>query len=119
MFPFSLPGLMNAIRPALLLLVLTVLPGCGGEPDYSQGEAIVKANCKVCHAQGINGAPVLGNHKMWGPRANQGIEVLVKHATEGFGLMPARGGRPQLTDEEIREAIRYMLSLVQPEDSPE
>ncbi len=73
------------------------------------GEPLVKANCRVCHASGINGAPIIGNNRMWAPRISQGEEILVQHATNGYGLMPARGGST-LTDEQMAQAVSYMLS---------
>ena len=75
----------------------------------SKGEAIYSSNCKVCHAQGINGAPILGNKKMWSKRIHQEIGVLIKHAEEGYGLMPAKGGNEELSTEDISSAVRYML----------
>lgn len=102
-------------------MVVTV--GCtesGDSPDAAsqsaarvEGEAIVKANCRSCHLPGINGAPILGNVKMWRPRADQGRDVLVQHASEGFGLMPAKGGNAELTDTQIGLAVDYMLSLLE------
>ena len=66
------------------------------------GQAIVKKNCKVCHAQGINGAPIIGNKKMWGPRLGKGEAALTENAINGYGLMPAKGGKTQLSDHEIK-----------------
>jgi cytochrome c5 len=83
------------------------------DPALVAGEAIVKANCFVCHAQGINGAPIIGNHKMWGPRAGQGLNTLVSHAMSGYGLMPAKGGNEELQEEDIRLAVGYMLSQLE------
>jgi len=83
------------------------------DPALVAGEAIVKANCFVCHAQGINGAPIIGNHKMWGPRAGQGLDTLVSHAMSGYGLMPAKGGKEDLDEEDIRLAVSYMLSQLE------
>lgn len=116
----------------LFLIVVSVLviaacgdssaPGVPNEPALEQpaadpalvaGEAIVKANCFVCHAQGINGAPIIGNHKMWGPRAGQGLDTLVNHAMSGYGLMPAKGGKEDLDEEDIRLAVSYMLSQLE------
>lgn len=82
----------------------------GATPETEAGKALVKQNCFVCHAQGLNGAPIIGNLKMWGPRKEQGIEVLVEHAFNGYGLMPARGGNEGLSKDEIRLAVSYMLS---------
>ncbi len=77
------------------------------------GAALVKANCMACHKPGLNGAPIIGNVKMWGPRITQGEETLVQHAISGYGLMPAKGGS-SLTDEEMAQAVNYMLSQLPP-----
>ncbi|WP_101758387.1 cytochrome c5 family protein [Oceanicoccus sp. KOV_DT_Chl] len=77
-----------------------------------EGEVLYKANCKVCHAQAINGAPIPGNKKMWGARAQQGITTLVQHASEGYELMPAKGGNNALTDQQLELAITFMLSKI-------
>lgn len=85
-------------------------------PLLEEGKAIVKANCFVCHAQGINGAPIIGNARMWGDRPAQGIDTLVQHAMTGYGLMPAKGGNESLTEKDLQLAISYMLSqLPKPE----
>lgn len=97
----------------LLVLSLLGLTACGEDQRIVEGQKTFTANCKVCHAQGINGAPIVGNKKMWGPRITQGHEVLVSHALNGYGLMPARAGNPDLSDEEISNAVFYMMSTVQ------
>ena len=105
------------VYPILVSVSAVLLSACGesevAEKAPLPGEKIVNANCKVCHAQGINGAPVLGNVNMWGPRITKGKEQLVKNAISGFGLMPAKGGKTELTDLEIDQAVTYMLSLVE------
>ena len=109
------------LKPTLLILVLILCAACSereavkpAEPTV--GEVIFNKNCKVCHAQGLNGAPILGNQAMWAERKKQSLEVLVQHASEGFGLMPAKGGNTDLTQEQITQAIEYMLSKVNPQD---
>ncbi|MFL0810185.1 MAG: c-type cytochrome [Agarilytica sp.] len=81
--------------------------------EMSEGERIVQTACKVCHAQGINGAPIIGNKKMWGDRLPRGIDQLSANASQGFGLMPPKGGRTDLSDEKVRLAVEYMLEQVQ------
>ncbi len=94
----------------LFTSIVVIFVGCEStDPDIVAGEEIGKGTCKVCHASGINGAPILGNKKMWAPRATQDLETLVSHASEGFGLMPAKGGNESLTDDQLRQAIKYML----------
>lgn len=99
------------IIQALFTTFLTA--GCGSNKDLQAGKDIVDKNCKVCHAQGINGAPILGNKVMWGPRLEKGVDTLATNATSGFGLMPAKGGATHLADEEIKLAVTYMASLIE------
>ena len=40
-------------------------------------------------------------------------DVLVQHASNGYGLMPAKGGNEALTEDQIRAAITYMLSALE------
>jgi cytochrome c5 len=83
------------------------------------GEIVVEAQCAKCHQTGRNGAPMIGDLQAWTPRLTNGLERLVASAINGHGPMPARGGLPDLSREEIRDAIVYMFSygypLIQPQ----
>ena len=50
----------------------------------------------------------------WAPRIEQGLDVLKEHAIKGYqgsaGYMPAKGGRTDLSDEEVANAVDYMVS---------
>lgn len=110
---FSFQQKVKLIATSLLLLMMW---GCQSkDPDIEKGEAIVNASCKACHASGINGAPILGNRKMWEKRKQQDLDTLVSHAANGFGLMPAKGGNESLTEEQLRQAIKYMLFRLEEE----
>jgi cytochrome c5 len=41
------------------------------------------------------------------------MDTLVRHAIEGFqgqaGYMPPRGGNSTLTDQQVRDAVQYMV----------
>lgn len=103
----------KVIKLGAIFSISLSLFACSGSEQQAQllaGEEIVKKNCKVCHAQGLNGAPVIGNNKMWQPRTAKGKDALVSNAINGVGLMPAKGGKTQLTDEEIALAVGYFLS---------
>ena len=81
------------------------------------GLRIYNEICIACHAPpGIGGAPALGDGDAWAPRIAQGIDTLIDHALNGFsgsaGIMPRKGGRLDLSDEEIIAAIEYMLEQV-------
>lgn len=108
--------LKKALVPSFLVVVsMSVLTACTSEEQklIEHGQVIYTGTCKVCHAQGINGAPILGNNKMWSKRTGQGIDVLVQHASEGYGLMPAKGGNTDLTSDDLRAAISFMLSKLE------
>lgn len=98
--------------------IFALITACSPEhPDatvtaaISAGETLYKKNCKVCHAQGINGAPILGNQKMWRDRSQQPLTTLLEHASNGYGLMPAKGGS-NLSDDDIEQVIRFMLDAL-------
>jgi cytochrome c5 len=78
------------------------------------GPQVYNMACIVCHASpGVGGAPPLGDTAAWAERIAQGAETLNRHALEGFqgntGFMPAKGGRVDLSDEEITAAVEYMV----------
>lgn len=86
----------------------------GGAPygGTLDGSVIYQNLCSACHANGAGGAPA-PTAAAWAPRIAQGLDVLVKHATEGFqgqaGIMPARGGNARLTDEQVAASVQYMV----------
>ena len=84
------------------------------DPELERGRQVWVGTCIDCHSTGLGGAPLIGNQTLWAPRIAQGLETLVQHATNGFygevGEMPARGGNPELSDEDIRAAVRFMAS---------
>ena len=73
------------------------------------GEEIVRSQCSSCHLNGANGAPKMGDRAAWIPRLKNGMEAAVASAVHGHGAMPARGGLPDLSTQEIRSAIEYMF----------
>ncbi len=83
--------------------------GAAGATEKS-GEQVVKAVCAMCHAAGLMNSPKIGDKGQWQPRIAQGYETLVKHAIEGIRSMPARGGNPSLSDNEVANAVAYMAN---------
>jgi cytochrome c5 len=81
----------------------------GGSTD---GEMIYNTLCGACHTAGAGGAPKL-EQAAWRARIAQGEDTLVRHAIEGYqgaaGIMPARGGNPALSDEQVAASVRWML----------
>ena len=106
-------SLSTKIKSCLVGLTVLGLTACGDSkpapPENTLGKEVFTKTCKVCHASGINGAPIFGNKKQWSKRIPQGIPTLVEHASNGYGLMPAKGGNTSLTTEEITAAVTYMV----------
>jgi len=88
----------------------------GGEAAAEEprsGEQVYQQACAACHATGVAGAPKTGDAAAWTDRIGQGDETLYDHAINGFqgqaGMMPAKGGNPNLSDDEVRAAVDYMV----------
>jgi len=78
------------------------------------GDEVYKQVCAMCHDAGVAFAPKLGDKAAWATRIAQGSETLNKHAIEGFqgkaGFMPPKGGRIDLTDQSVMNAVEYMVA---------
>lgn len=82
--------------------------------DYGNGKQIYDGLCMACHATGVTGSPKFDEKARWETIAAQGLNVIENHAINGFqgekGVMPPKGGNPALSDDDIKNAIKYMLS---------
>jgi len=89
-------------------------PASTALPVPKDPQELYNAACSTCHAQGVGGAPRIGDKAAWAPRIAQGKDTLYKHAIEGFqgsaGVMPPKGGRVDLADDLIRQGVDYMVS---------
>ncbi|OOZ71526.1 c-type cytochrome, partial [Solemya velum gill symbiont] len=75
------------------------------------GADIVASACAACHTTGVANAPKIGDNAAWQPRFDTGMDALMNSALNGKGAaMPARGGNPALTDDEIKAAVVHMLT---------
>jgi cytochrome c5 len=72
------------------------------------GEMIYGSVCSVCHGTGAAGAPIPGSPTM-AERAGKGQDALVQSALNGLNAMPPRGGRTDLSDEQIQAVVEFML----------
>ncbi|EAR60698.1 c-type cytochrome [Neptuniibacter caesariensis] len=77
------------------------------------GQSTYDGACKVCHGSGLTGSPKIGDIDAWAGRIKQGMPVLVEHAIKGFtgdtGVMPPKGGRVDLSDKQVEDAVAYMV----------
>lgn len=75
------------------------------------GEQVYSTFCLACHASGVAGAPKAGDKAAWSSRIATGSAALLQSATNGKGAMPPRGGAPDLTDDELKAAVEYLIGL--------
>lgn len=82
---------------------------------YKNGTEVFEGTCKACHGLGIAGAPKAGDAAAWAPRIAKGKAMLYEHALKGFtgtaGVMPAKGGRTDLSDDLIKQAVDHIVSM--------
>jgi cytochrome c5 len=71
-------------------------------------EMIYKNVCSVCHGTGAAGAPIPGTEAM-SQRAEKGLDALMQTALNGLNAMPARGGRADLSDEQVQAVVEFMI----------
>lgn len=78
--------------------------------SMSDGKRIYnESTCHLCHNNGQMGAPRIGDAHAWRGRISQGMDKLFRHAIQGYGHMPARGGCVTCSDAEIIAATKYMV----------
>jgi len=80
------------------------------------GEDVYNMACVACHGAGVAGAPKFGDKGAWAARVSKGADTLHEHAIKGFqgaaGFMPAKGGRTDLSDKSVINAVDYMVDAV-------
>jgi cytochrome c5 len=79
------------------------------------GKQVYSSLCFSCHGTGLPGIPQLGDKAAWSDRIAQGKDMLYERALTGYtgasGMpMPAKGGNPSLSDDEVKAAVDYMLA---------
>ncbi len=81
------------------------------------GTELFEQTCSVCHGAGIAGAPKAGDKAAWAPRLAEGKALLYQHALQGFqgktGVMPPKGGRTDLPDDLVKQAVDHMVQMAQ------
>jgi cytochrome c5 len=70
-------------------------------------EMIYNTVCAACHATTLAGAPKPGSPEM-AQRVEKGIDALMQTALNGLNAMPARGGRADLSDEQVKAVVEFM-----------
>ncbi|MBF2755035.1 MAG: cytochrome c5 family protein [Gammaproteobacteria bacterium AqS3] len=105
---------------AVLIGALVFLGGCGEtqsaaaiDPvkEFPRGAEVYNQYCISCHAAGIAGSPSIGDTERWRAELDmEGFDEIVREAIVGMGAMPARGLCNECSDDEVRQAVQYMLA---------
>jgi cytochrome c5 len=119
--PFSLKGDKSAadannsdqadirIQPVAKFELAKAAPVASGPKD---GATIYNSVCGACHNTGAANAPKVDDKAAWAPRVASGKDTLYKSAIGGKGAMPAKGGAADLSDDEIKATVDYILTKV-------
>lgn len=75
-------------------------------------EEVYKTACFACHETGVLNAPKYGDKAAWAPRVQKGVDALYNNAIKGLNQMPAKGGRVDLSDDEVKQVVDYMLQAL-------
>jgi cytochrome c6 len=93
---------------ALAVLLAAVLPAAAED-----AAALYKSKCQICHGADGKGSPAgqkMGAKDFHSPDvAKQTDAELIKVTKEGKGKMPKYDGK--LTDDQIKELVKYIRSL--------
>ena len=77
------------------------------------GKAVYDKACQACHNMGVAGAPKVGDAGAWVDRIATGVESMNRNAINGYqgpnGVMPAKGGNMSLSNDEVKNAVAYMV----------
>ena len=103
---------MNRHILSALILASSILPGLASAQDLAAGEAVYNKACKMCHATGMMNAPKTGDKAAWEERAAKGDTALFASVSSGLNKMPARGNCKTCSDDDLKNATAYLLSLV-------
>ncbi len=103
------------ISAALCALFVFAMSSTAANAAYNSaaGKATYDSSCVTCHKDGLMGAPKTGDKAAWAPRIAQGEAILVSKSIKGFtgkkGMMMPKGGNPKLTDQQVGNAVAYIV----------
>ncbi len=105
------------------MLIFTFVTSCGGGEEsgdggeytanLENGDVVYNKVCIACHMTGVAGAAALTDKTRWDESAAKGLDVLrgiVINGNEGvYGVMSPRGTCTDCTDEDLYDALGFML----------
>jgi cytochrome c5 len=100
-------------KTLVMALTVTLIGFVGAAHADRNGEEVYNKTCKVCHEQGVAGAPKLGDKVAWAPRIATGMDTLLKTVHTGKGAMPPKGTCMDCTEAEFKATVEFMTSKAQ------
>lgn len=97
-------------KPLVMTLAVTLIGVAGVAQADRTGEEVYDKVCKVCHEQGVAGAPKLGDKVAWAPRIATGMDTLLNTVHTGKGAMPPKGTCMDCTEAEFKATVEFMTS---------
>ena len=109
------PFLPAALAVLCISVMASLQSGCSPAPADSSreipGEKTYQRFCFSCHQAGINGAPRLGDAAAWAELSAKGKQALLQGVIQGIPPgMPRKGMCIQCSDQELEDAIDYMIT---------
>lgn len=80
----------------------TMTASASSSDEPRTAESLYQSYCSACHASGVGGAPKTHDAGAWSGRKN------LATAISGIGIMPARGGCADCSDDELQSIIDFM-----------
>jgi len=85
--------------------------------NIENGKAVYNKVCLACHMTGVAGAPALKDKARWEEIAKKDMNTLHLNAINGFtgkyGVMPPKGTCTDCTDQDLYDAVAYMLKTAE------
>jgi len=105
------------MKKMVVALGAAALLGSVSAVQAADGEAVYQQACLACHMTGAANAPKTGDKEAWKERIAQGNDVLYERAINGYqgakGYMPPKGGRANLSDDDVKAAVDFIVSQSQ------
>ena len=94
-----------------LLIILYILFAAPANllAEVQKGEMVYKRACGTCQGIGVAGAPKIGDKASWTVRNEKGLDSLLHSVVNGLNGMPPKGLCMNCSEEEIKQAIEYIL----------
>lgn len=109
----SLTHLTDADLKAMVVYLKSVQSVSPPKPTGAKaGKALYENYCSGCHEAGAGGAPKYGDGASWTPILKAGMNTVYNNAIKGINGMPAKGTCISCSDQDIKQAVDYMVAAM-------